>query len=260
MAEYADYNEIIPVIEYFVERKSWPTWHIDQDEIDFYDLTYIIDGKATYIVNGRPYQLVAGDLIYIQKGNLRQAYTDKNDPMHCFAFIFNYYTNKTIDIPIKTKSSIGLAPGLINMYKEFNRVWLEKEITYIMESRGIFMKILAKLIKIQNQSDSKHDLRIERVKNYIINNYNKKLEIKVLADLINLSPIYLGSLFKEVTGYSVNQYINMIRINKAEGLLIKGECNVQQAAYYCGFNDPFYFSKVFKELKGLPPSNVISRS
>ncbi len=255
------YNNIIPIIKYFVERKSWSDWHLEQGEIDFYDLTYIISGKATYIVNKNAYQLVPGDLIYIRKGSLRQAYTDEIEPMHCFAFNFNYYSNedKKLNLPIKTKSRIGIDIELINLYTTFNRVWLEKDETYVMECRGILMRILAKLIKMQNQKENSYDLRIEKIKQFIINNYHNKLEIKELADIIDLNPVYLGTLFKEKTGYTINQYINIIRINKAEGLLVTGECNVTQATYYCGFNDPFYFSKVYKEFKGIPPSQVINK-
>lgn len=180
--------------------------------------------------------------------------------MHCFAFNFNYYSNgdKKLNLPIKTKSKIGIDIELINLYNKFNQIWLEKTETYLMECRGILLGILAKIIRLHNQKET-YDLRIEKIKQFIINNYHNKLEIKELADIIDLNPVYLGTLFKEKTGYTINQYINMIRINKAEGLLVTGECNVTQATYYCGFNDPFYFSKVYKEFKGIPPSQVINK-
>ena len=75
--------------------------------------------------------------------------------------------------------------------------------------------------------------------------------------MTNLSPLYFGTLFKQETGLTFRQYLTNIRINQAENLLSSGMYNVSEAAAECGFSDVFYFSKVFKEHRGISPSEVI---
>lgn len=255
------YQGFFPRIEYFVERKAWPEWKLEEKKIDFFDLTYIIDGKATYFVDKEPYQLQTGDVIFIRNGKFRRAYTDSKNPMHCFAFSFNNINIKEAKInfsfPVKFKA--GIDAELMKLYKKFNRLWLENNPGYQLECKGLFLIILSKLMKKHRKSDNISDVRIEKIKQYIVNNYQEKIKTKKLAKMVNLNHIYLGNLFKDITGLTVNQYINMIRINMAEDLLLAGECNVSEAAFHCGFNDPFYFSKVFKNIKGVSPSQVISR-
>jgi len=104
------------------------------------------------------------------------------------------------------------------------------------------------------------DKRIDIVKNYISNNYYKKLKIQDIADILNLSPVYTGALFKKYTGMSINEYINHIRINQAVSIMSSTNCTISETAYMCGFEDIFYFSRVFKKIKGVSPSVFKARN
>ncbi|MFW5991842.1 MAG: AraC family transcriptional regulator [Halanaerobiaceae bacterium] len=254
------YQGFLPEIEYFVERRAWPDWKLPETEIDFFDINYIISGRVFYFIDKKPIKLQAGDVVFVRKGQLRQAYTDPEEPMHCFNFNFTYKEMKgrKIKFPFPSSFKAGIDAELIKSYKKFNRLWLEDKPANQLECRGLFLMILSRLIKKNENFEYNSDLRIEKIKQYIVNNYQQEIKIKQLAGLVNLNHIYLGHLFKEVTGITVNQYINMIRVNMTEDLLLTNECNVSEAAYRCGFNDPFYFSKVFKEIKKVSPSRVIS--
>jgi YesN/AraC family two-component response regulator len=72
-----------------------------------------------------------------------------------------------------------------------------------------------------------------------------------------LNPVYFGAYFKKKTGYTVNQYINNVRVNIAKKILLSGEYTVGEVANRCGFQDMFYFSKVFKQIEGVPPSHFV---
>jgi len=94
------------------------------------------------------------------------------------------------------------------------------------------------------------------VSDYIFSNLHRRINTDELAGLISLNPIYLSSLFKKNTGYSLRQYINRIKLNSAEDAMAYESLSVQDAAKKCGFDDVYYFSKIFKEIKGYPPSHV----
>lgn len=255
-------DNIIPTVSYFVDRIGSPSWSIIRDKISYHDLTYIYKGKATYLVNGIEYTARPGEVIYIPKGSMREAYTYQDSPMHGYAFNFDCYTpdNDNIELPFPTTFKIGKFSEITGLCKDFNHEWIEKNPGYKLKTRALFMQILHKLLTLMyyNNPNLTIDSRIITIREYIINHYFEEIEIEQLAGMINLHPIYLGTLFKKRTGFSIKEYITKIRVNSAESLLSMGGCTVGEAAVRCGFEDIYYFSKVYKKCKGYPPSHSIN--
>ena len=77
--------------------------------------------------------------------------------------------------------------------------------------------------------------------------------MKYIAEKMYLNHIYMGQLFKKETGYSLNDYINKVRINKAIKLLKESEAMIYEIAEQTGFSDSQYFSTVFKKNMGVSP-------
>jgi AraC family L-rhamnose operon regulatory protein RhaS len=71
-----------------------------------------------------------------------------------------------------------------------------------------------------------------------------QFEVEELAAIAGLTTAYFGTLFKKYMGASVKEYINRMKINNAENILLSGEFTVQEAAYKCGFEDIYYFSGI----------------
>jgi AraC-type DNA-binding domain-containing proteins len=252
-----NYDNLIPSVHYFVEKQCAPNWK-GICIIDFYDLTYVHKGVATYIINDRPYTLQPGDIIYVPKGSRRQVSTDPGNPMYCYAFNFqlHFLDRQPVDLPFPTVIHIGRNDYLLSLLNQFNFIWLEKNEDYILKSRAIFMLIIHYLISVihENQTVFSADKRTEKVKAYILNNYQNKIDCNQLAELVNVNPVYLGSLFKKATGTTIKEYITRIRIHKACDLLSSGDYSISETASHCGFDDIFYFSKVFKKVIGIAPS------
>ncbi|MGQ5389991.1 helix-turn-helix transcriptional regulator [Paenibacillus sp. M.A.Huq-84] len=99
--------------------------------------------------------------------------------------------------------------------------------------------------------------KVEKVINYMTEYFPNPLTLQEIADQIGISPSYLGSIFKEVTGTAPINYLVDIRLRKAKDLLRDGY-SVTEAAEKVGFNDVFYFSKCFKKREGMSPTQYIS--
>lgn len=100
--------------------------------------------------------------------------------------------------------------------------------------------------------------RINNILQHIEKNYARNISVDELSRIANLSKFYFLRIFKKTTGKSVVDYINYIRINKAEEMLAKKDMNITETAFACGFNDANYFSRLFKKYKGIKPSDVAS--
>jgi AraC-like DNA-binding protein len=85
-------------------------------------------------------------------------------------------------------------------------------------------------------------------------NLDRSISVDELAEHLNYSSSYLYSLFKEETGYSPIHYFNHLKIQKACQYLSFTNMSIKEISYELGFNDPFYFSRLFKKLMELSPT------
>ena len=255
-----DYDNLIPDIGYFIHRKCTADWRIADTVIDFIDVTYVVKGSAEYTINSKKHKVTAGDLLCIPKGSLRSAVSDPDDLTELYATNFQLRTllGQESALPLPLHCHIGGNAGIITLYKDLNVEWLCRGPGYMMKARAFFQLILQRyfeLIVYQNDSGMV-DTRIRKAIRYITDHYAEPLTIHVLAEAAGLNHVYFGTLFKQSTGMSFRQYLTSIRLNQAENMLRIGEYNVNEVAQYCGFSDIFYFSKVFKESRGITPSRI----
>ena len=101
---------------------------------------------------------------------------------------------------------------------------------------------------------SETDKIVAAAKEYVRENYGEKLTLAAIASKIGISQGYLSSVFKKQTGGNLNDYINQMKIEKAKELLEKHEYMMYEISDMLGFENPYYFSKVFKKLTGITPS------
>ena len=83
-------------------------------------------------------------------------------------------------------------------------------------------------------------------------NIRESYTLDQLSVLSGLSSSHFRALFKERTGMTAVQFQNHLKIDRAKDLILSRDCNVTEAAYAVGFNDVYYFSRMFRKLTGKP--------
>lgn len=254
--ELANHRYLVPNLFLFVDRKCFADWCIENTRIGFHDLTFVVEGKACYSVNGVEHLVEAGDLIYIPEGSTRAAYTFKECPMHSYPFNFHWAGSiNNVHLPFGVVTKKMVTKEVLDYIQEFKHVWMSKQPFYNIQARALFELILHRLLSnYYLLSTSLMDPRIKKITTYIEEHYSKDIVISELARMVNLHPVYFGKLFKEFTGSTCKEYINRIRMNNAEMMLSAGDFTVSETAERCGFRDISYFSNSFKQIKGYPPS------
>lgn len=249
---------LVPEVFLFVDRRCAPDWGIGKRTIDFHDLTFIYGGRAQYRINGETFILEEGDILYAPAGSVREACTFQESPMHSYAFNFFWHgdgNGTPLPLPTVTRNAAG--QELLDLIHEFAAAWIGKQPFYGMKTRAVFQLILHRLLSDVHLRDRPApDPRVDKVTAYMIRHYARNISVQELAELVGLSPVYLGKLFKQNTGITCRQFLNRVRINNAELILSAGALNVTEVAEHCGYRDVFYFSSVFKSMKGYPPSAV----
>ncbi len=95
---------------------------------------------------------------------------------------------------------------------------------------------------------------VERSLAYMREHLNQPLQVATLAALANVSPSHFYALFKQLTGLSPMDYFTRLRMRHACRLLDSTPASVKEVAAALGYDDPFYFSRVFKTVNQVPPS------
>lgn len=95
--------------------------------------------------------------------------------------------------------------------------------------------------------------KLDKVINYIYEHYTEQLTVNKLASLVHMSTNHLHRFFKQRTEYTINQFINQLRIGKACKLLIDSDTQISAICDQCGFNNISNFNRRFRMIKGATP-------
>lgn len=146
--------------------------------------------------------------------------------------------------------------------KPFSPQLLMARILQLLNQREILRQKFGKVPQeirsamLRNEQDS---LFVKRLDSIVYSRLGEQdLSVDKVAGLLHLGRTIFYKKVRGTTGYTPNEYIRVIRLRKAAELLKEGEKNVSEVAYAVGFDNPYYFSKCFKEQLGMPPSQYRS--
>lgn len=124
------------------------------------------------------------------------------------------------------------------------------------EMIGLLKDSFGKWIAETRENSTKEDIQtvITKAQEYISEHYHKDLSIEEVAELADLSISHFCLLFKQATGYTFLEYLTQCRIEKAKFILKNSHVKVYQVAPMVGYQDPRYFTQVFKKLTGMTPT------
>ena len=95
---------------------------------------------------------------------------------------------------------------------------------------------------------------IDRVQKYIEANLMQDISLSAICDYMNVSKYYLSHLFKSVTGITVTEFRNELRITAAKNMLINSQKSIDEIAEAVGFSTAAYFTELFTRSEMIPPS------
>lgn len=173
-----------------------------------------------------------------------------NDPLRSrknLAFVLNALLRKAAE-------KGGLHPLNVHSISEKFAIQIEKT-SSVQQLVSLQNKMRSTYCNAVNKFSLKNfNYLIRKAIEFIRINLDGDLSLDTISDAINASPYELSKQFKKQTGESITEYINKQRINEAVYILENQNISITDTAYMVGFNDVNYFTKVFKKIKGLTPS------
>ncbi|MCR5302348.1 MAG: response regulator [Lachnospiraceae bacterium] len=95
---------------------------------------------------------------------------------------------------------------------------------------------------------------VSLIKDYVQKNYSSDLDLSIVAQNLGFSQSYLTKVFNKVENITPSKYIRNYRMGIAKQLLNDDKLSIQQVASCVGYNDPFHFSRSFKQAVGITPT------
>lgn len=109
--------------------------------------------------------------------------------------------------------------------------------------------------QVNRQESIKHRQAVEFMIQYVHENYGDDLRLADLAEKVFISRSYLSNIFRDATGETFNNYVTMVRMEKAKSMIMEGKYMVYEIAERVGFKNVPYFTTLFKKSTGLNPSD-----
>lgn len=233
-------------LQYFTYKQCPKEWVLPAHICLEHGLVIVLSGSADYKINGKHYSVHEGEIIFNEPGFSRQAHSKYGLEIAAIDFVL---PNTKFHYPVL--STVQLNGEFIDLIRHFQYAWLQRTLGWEMLCKGLFLQIIHHILYA---SEIKINHHVEKIKRYLIDNLSNKIDISALACEMNLNPVYCGALFKKIEGISIAQYVNQMRIQKATELLREGTSTVSEVAELCGFNDAYYFSRVFKQIMHTSPT------
>lgn len=237
-------------------------WHNPLSYVQYYVFVLVTEGQLQYRLNNNSLLAKKGDLLFIPHGTHREAFNDGSILHQKYAITFTSETDLDLPLLIDGKP-VQVSTRNFEYYKErfivLHRQTLEKRTYYETIRSGILLEMLGSLSReIENQPIPVRKLHyVEVIQHYMLEHYRESIPLNRLAQLIERSPNYTLTVFREVIGQTPLEYQHRLRITNAMELLLQTNLTVAAIAEHLGYYDTSYFHKMFRKLTGMSPTSYV---
>ena len=226
-------------------------------------LIYCTDGAGIIKTSNCSGAIKPGDLLLLPKGCAHEYSSDSKSPWTIYWFHFSGLEANAliqgldyqVDLPV---IHIGQQPVLLGDMKRL--ISLRKSgyqhavFTY---AASITRQILCHLsVSVRNRNAiSRHNFNLDEIQGFMMEHIETHLDLETLARCARLSKFHFANKYKRLTGYPPIKHFIHMKMEHACYLLDNTTEQMGKIAGRLGYEDPLYFSRIFRKTVGLPPSD-----
>lgn len=248
---------------------------------NFWEFLYVDKGRCLSLHQGKDVPMETGEAVLIAPNDFHRLHGNGEDIFNVFIISFTC-KSKAIEAAPTSKLKISrsthdlisriikesrkafrlpifdhFTPEIIPQEhppfgsRQLIKLYLEELLITLLREEGTDKNDPILSILSSSTADPK-DL-VESVEKYLLDNIDKNLTIPFICETFHYSKNHICSHFKEKTGYSIMEYFNRAKVERAKELMRQGDIHISSIAEKLGFSSPSYFSKTFKRITGRSP-------
>lgn len=223
-------------------------------------MIYVIKGRVYVNEDGQDYEVAEGHSFFFKSGSVQRGTKEIQPGAKWYWVSFDANIGQG-----EIDRAFYDLPKMMDCRKtdQVNRILMRMEEAYVSDMPykqqlldGCLYQIFYELLNLTvRQADGSTSAKITPK---VIKRLNKQLEGQFsagkIAEDLGMNYSYISRKFKEETGFSVNQYYMKLKINQAINLLHTSDMNMTEISNQLHYPNPYYFSRVFKKVTGMSPS------
>jgi AraC-like DNA-binding protein len=226
-----------------------------------FQLVYITEGQGVFSTEDSTYEVVPGSMLLILPG-IRHTYRPVYETgwhEYWVGFKGDFFSNMMRQ-DILSQRRLFFDPGLrdsivLTFNNIFDEVRTQRPLYQLKVCTGI-LSLIAEMLTHERRKEQPNYYQkiVEKAKCLMESNVYGTINLSNISKQVGISTSRLNEIFKTYTSMTPYQFYIHIKIHKAENLLEQENVPVKEAAHKLGFEDQYYFSRLFKNKTGIAPS------
>lgn len=227
-----------------------------------FQMVYVTNGEGIFTSGGNTYQVKPGSIMLVLPG-IRHRYKPLSETgwhEYWVGFKGNYFSKLLEEGRFSAEQvffETGHHDSILSIFNQiFDEVRVQRPLYQMKACAGILSLIAEVLTRERRKDQPNYYEKIVAEAKYLMeSNVYSAINLPSISEQLGISTSRLNEIFKTYTSMTPYQYYIHIKIHKAESLLEQEDISVKEAAYKMGFEDQYYFSRLFKSKTGISPSD-----
>ena len=258
-------------------------FHFSGEAHDFWELVYVDSGTVLITADKETYSLGQGEMIFHKPNEFHTISSDKKTPSNVFVITFVstsknmlYFRNKKIKLPKTLRPYIEIildegrrAFNLTQNNPQSKGLMLNENAPFGGQQiiRTTLEQLLIMLIRTQDEKANEINVFTDKagMDNHLVNSVIKLLKDNVYGKItvdeichdLNYSKTYISKIFNKICNCTIIEYYTNLKIKESKILMRKHLYNIAEISDMLCFNNPHYFSRVFKKNANMTPREYI---
>ena len=282
-----EYTQEFPIIE--ITKQQLEVFIVDTDEAKqialphihkALEFLYILKGRYKMFANNEEFFVSEGDLCLFRSETVHRTYTLDSDggsylvikiepsiilnlvnEEYGISYIMQFMMHRD-DIKVKWSKKELCGSEIQNAVKKIHDEYISDSFAKDYAMKIYASNLLLEILRYESSGTHNEAVQsgnvaltkqIYKAIVFINDNYANNISVAECAEFVNMSYSYFSRSFKRITRKSFREYINYVRINQAEKLLLSTDKSITDICFACGYNDESYFIAQYKKLRGKTP-------
>lgn len=257
-----------PVYVQYLKNTEKHNMHV-QHYHDIYEIYLLLNGRRYMFYDNICYTLERGDMVIFKPFDIH--YSESRESDYYERYVLNFREECLLNILSAGEKSLlieKINPCVVHLtdtqtktlYDYFVKMDEFSKRKGAFSEKLMYTSLFQLLVYVTECIDNKQIIKGETVPpqiisaiKYINENYTQKLSLDEIAEAVYMSKYYFSRKFKEITGATVIEYLNNVRLTKAHNLLVETNYSTEEIAAATGFSSSVHLIRVFKETYGMSP-------